>query len=168
MTAVIYFGEMLIASLLAIVLLAISRVPTSSDAVVFGGGVVAWTRAEYIVHRFVLHYLAPREHGLHHANPDGAVLTIFSQIWVWFALIYFLAGGPSLRARWSPIPGICSCITARRITVPINCRYHCSSITEAIIDLPLEITASAQRCGITYSERCCADLSKICLASSRR
>jgi sterol desaturase/sphingolipid hydroxylase (fatty acid hydroxylase superfamily) len=93
MTAVIYFGEMLVASLLAIVLLAISRLPTSSGAVVFGGGVVAWTLAEYIVHRFVLHYLAPREHGLHHANPDGAVLTIFWQIWVWFALIYFLAGG---------------------------------------------------------------------------
>ena len=93
MTAVIYFGEMLVASLLAIVLLAISRLPTSSGAVVFGGGVVAWTLAEYIVHRFVLHYLAPREHGLHHANPDGAVLSIFWQIWVWFALIYFLAGG---------------------------------------------------------------------------
>src|SRR5258706_13973590 len=54
------------------------------------------------------------------------------------------------------MPGICSCITAR-ITVPISCRYRCSSITKAIIDLQLEITASAQRCGITYSERCLAD-----------
>jgi hypothetical protein len=54
------------------------------------------------------------------------------------------------------MPGICSCITAR-ITVPINCRYRCSSITKAIIDLQLEITASAQRCGIMYSERCLAD-----------
>src|SRR6202023_3287484 len=35
--------------------------------------------------------------------------------------------------------------------------YHSSSITKAIIDLQLEITASAQRCGITYSERCCAN-----------
>src|SRR5713226_6938052 len=54
------------------------------------------------------------------------------------------------------MPGICLCITAR-ITVPINCRYDCSSITKAIIDLQLEITASAQRCGILYSERCLAD-----------
>ena len=43
---------------------------------------------------------------------------------------------------------------------PINCRYRCSSTTNPIIDLQLAITASAQRCGITYSGRCCADLSK--------
>jgi pyridine nucleotide-disulfide oxidoreductase len=47
-------------------------------------------------------------------------------------------------------------------------RYHCSSITKAIIDLQLGITASAQRCGITYAGRCCADLSKVCLALSGR
>jgi sterol desaturase/sphingolipid hydroxylase (fatty acid hydroxylase superfamily) len=93
MTAIIYFGEMLVASSLAIILLGISRLPMSSGAVLFGGGVAAWTLAEYIVHRFVLHYLAPREHGLHHANPGGAVLTIFWQIWICFALIYFIAGG---------------------------------------------------------------------------
>src|SRR5260221_9473312 len=68
---------MLVASLLAIVLLAISRLPTSSDAVLFAGGVVAWTLAEYIVHRFVLHGFAPTQHRLHHANPDEAVITIF-------------------------------------------------------------------------------------------
>ena len=55
MTAIIYFGEMLVASLLAIVLLAISRLPMSSDAVLFTGGIVGWTLAEYIAHRFVLH-----------------------------------------------------------------------------------------------------------------
>src|ERR1700676_5267514 len=42
-TAIIYFGEMLVASLLAIVLLAISQLRMSSDAVLFAGGVVAWT-----------------------------------------------------------------------------------------------------------------------------
>ncbi len=52
--------------------------------------------------------------------------------------------------------GIYSRITAR-ITVPINCRHDCSSITKAIIDLQLEISASAQRCGIVYSGRCLAD-----------
>src|SRR5580700_1879149 len=44
MTA-IYFGEMLVASLLAIVLLAISRLPMSSDAVLFTDGIVGWTAA---------------------------------------------------------------------------------------------------------------------------
>jgi hypothetical protein len=46
MTAIIYFSEMLVASLLAIVLLAISRLPMSSDAMLFAGGVIAWTLAE--------------------------------------------------------------------------------------------------------------------------
>ena len=77
MIAIVYFSEMLVASLLAIVLLAISRPPISSDAVLFAGGVAAWTLAEYIVHRFVLHGFAPTEHRLHHANPDDAVLRIF-------------------------------------------------------------------------------------------
>src|SRR5437016_5023057 len=67
------FGEMLVAFLLAIVLLAISRLPMSSGAALFAGGIAAWTLAEYIVHRFVLHGFAPSEHQLHHANPDDAV-----------------------------------------------------------------------------------------------
>jgi sterol desaturase/sphingolipid hydroxylase (fatty acid hydroxylase superfamily) len=91
MTAIIYFGEMLVASLLAIVLLAISRPPVSSDAALFAGGVIAWTLAEYIVHRFVLHGFAPSEHRLHHASPDEAVITIFWQIWI-CSLVYLIAG----------------------------------------------------------------------------
>jgi sterol desaturase/sphingolipid hydroxylase (fatty acid hydroxylase superfamily) len=93
MTAIIYFGEMLVAPLLAIVLLAISRLPMSSDAMLFAGGVIAWTLAEYIVHRFVLHGFAPTEHRLHHANPGEAVIIIFWQIWICFALVYLIAGG---------------------------------------------------------------------------
>jgi hypothetical protein len=77
MIAIVYFGEMLVASLLAIVLLAISQLRMGSDAVLFAGGVVALALAQYLVHRFVLHGFAPIEHRLHHANPDGAVLTIF-------------------------------------------------------------------------------------------
>ena len=77
MTAIVYFGEMLVASLLAIVLLAVSQVGMSSNAALFVGGVVALTLAEYAVHRFVLHGFAPIEHRLHHPNPDDAVLTIF-------------------------------------------------------------------------------------------
>jgi sterol desaturase/sphingolipid hydroxylase (fatty acid hydroxylase superfamily) len=93
MTAAIYFGEMLVASLLAIVLLAVSQLGMSSEVGLFVCGVVTLTLVEYVVHRFVLHGFAPIEHRLHHANPDGAVLTIFWQIWICFALVYLIAGG---------------------------------------------------------------------------
>ena len=96
MTALIYFGEMLVASLLAILLLTISPFGLSSDATLFAAGIVAWTFAEYVVHRFVLHGLLPTQHGLHHASPDAAVLTIFWQIWACFALVYLIAGGAFL------------------------------------------------------------------------
>jgi hypothetical protein len=58
MTAIIYFGEMLVASALAIALLSISPLGMSSDAVLFVGGVVTLTLAEYVVHRC---RLAPRQ-----------------------------------------------------------------------------------------------------------
>jgi sterol desaturase/sphingolipid hydroxylase (fatty acid hydroxylase superfamily) len=93
MTAIIYFGEMLVASLLAMVMLELSHVGMSSNSALFVGGMVAWTLAEYLVHRFVLHGFAPTEHRLHHANPDSAVLAIFWQIWISFALFYLIAGG---------------------------------------------------------------------------
>jgi sterol desaturase/sphingolipid hydroxylase (fatty acid hydroxylase superfamily) len=44
----------------------------------------------------VLHGLVTTQHGLHHANPDEAVLNIFWQIWACFALIYLIAGGAFL------------------------------------------------------------------------
>src|SRR6266851_1171047 len=112
MTAIIYFGEMLVASLLAIVLLAISQLRMSSNAVLFAGGVVALTLAEYVVHRFVLHGFAPTEHRLHHANPDGAVLTIFWQIWICFALVYLIAGGAFVAGRAS-----CLCLVFVRASL---------------------------------------------------
>ena len=74
------------------VLLAISPFRMSSDAALLVGGVVTWTLAEYLVHRFVLHGLLTTQHGLHHANPDTAVLNIIWQIWVCFGLVYLLAG----------------------------------------------------------------------------
>ena len=152
MTAVVYFGEMLVASLLAILLLAISQLSVSYGAVLFGGGVIAWTLAEYIVHRFVLHYLAPREHGLHHTSPDGAVLTIFWQIWVCSRSSISSQAAVFLPARSLRTPGICSCTTAR-ITVPIKCLYHCSSTTEATTNSRRETTASAQLFGTMSLER---------------
>ena len=48
MTAIIYFGEMLVASVLAIVLLAISQLRMSSGAALFAAGVVTLTLAEYV------------------------------------------------------------------------------------------------------------------------
>jgi hypothetical protein len=41
----------------------------------------------------VLHGFAPTEHRLHQADPDDAVLTIFWQIWICFALVYLIVGG---------------------------------------------------------------------------
>src|SRR3979411_2711754 len=93
MTAIVHLGEILVASLLAIVLLAISQLRMSSDAALFAAGVVPLTLAALVVHRFVLHGFAPNEHRLHHANPHDAVLTIFWQIWICFALVYLIAGG---------------------------------------------------------------------------
>ena len=96
MTAAIYFGEIITASLSAVVLLAISPLGTTSASELFIGGVVVWTFVEYVVHRFVLHDFVPTRHGMHHANPDKPVLTIFWQIWACFALIYLIAGGAFL------------------------------------------------------------------------
>jgi hypothetical protein len=92
MTAIIYFGEMLVASLLAIVLLAISQLGMSSDAVLFVGGVVALTLAECRASLCAAWFRTNRT-WLHHANPDCAVLRIFWQIWICFALVYSIAGG---------------------------------------------------------------------------
>jgi sterol desaturase/sphingolipid hydroxylase (fatty acid hydroxylase superfamily) len=96
MTAIIYFGEIFFASLLAVVLLAISPLGITSASELFIGGVVVWTLVEYFVHRFVLHDFVPTRHGMHHANPDGPVLTIFWQIWACFALVYLISNGAFL------------------------------------------------------------------------
>src|SRR6516164_7430235 len=74
----IYFGEMIFSCAMAVVLLAASsHLHAKYRVALFAGGFVAWTLAEYAVHRFVLHNLAPKEHGLHHAHPDEAVTRIF-------------------------------------------------------------------------------------------
>jgi hypothetical protein len=58
-TVAIYFGELFFATTLAIVLLVISTSRPSIVIVLFCAGLPAWTLAEYITHRFVLHAVAP-------------------------------------------------------------------------------------------------------------
>jgi hypothetical protein len=48
MTAIIYFGEMLVVSILAIVLLAISPLRMSSGTALFAGGVVTLRRCPFM------------------------------------------------------------------------------------------------------------------------
>jgi sterol desaturase/sphingolipid hydroxylase (fatty acid hydroxylase superfamily) len=96
MTVAIYFGELIFAIALAIVLLATSPLKPSITLLLFCCGVVAWTLAEYITHRFVLHAIAPVQHGIHHAHPKEAVDKIFWQIWLAFVVVYLITGGAIL------------------------------------------------------------------------
>jgi sterol desaturase/sphingolipid hydroxylase (fatty acid hydroxylase superfamily) len=93
MTAIIYFGEMVVALMLAIFLLLTSMSSIGEPVALFFGGVVALTLGEYTVHRFVLHNIATSQHRIHHAHPDEAIDKIFWQIWVCFAVVYLIAGG---------------------------------------------------------------------------
>jgi sterol desaturase/sphingolipid hydroxylase (fatty acid hydroxylase superfamily) len=93
MIAITCFGELALAPLLAGLLLVLSPLKITSAAGLFVGGVVTWTFAEYVFHRFVFHGLIRKEHGIHHAHPDQPVLKILWQIWVCFAVVHLIAGG---------------------------------------------------------------------------
>jgi sterol desaturase/sphingolipid hydroxylase (fatty acid hydroxylase superfamily) len=93
MTAIIYFGEMVVALMLAIFLLSTSTFSMGEPVALFSGGVVALTLGEYTVHRFLLHNIATTQHRIHHAHPNEAIDKIFWQIWVCFAVVYVIAGG---------------------------------------------------------------------------
>jgi hypothetical protein len=88
----LYFGEMFLAPLIALVLFEMSPLGPVESALLTVAGIVTWTLAEYSFHRVVLHHFAPTQHRVHHANPGKPVLSIFWQIWVCFAVVYFLAG----------------------------------------------------------------------------
>jgi hypothetical protein len=96
MTVAIYFGEFFFAIAVAVALLVISTLKSSIAAMLFCCGLVAWTLVEYITHRFVLHAIAPVEHGIHHARPQDAIDRIFWQIWLAFVVLYLMAGGAIL------------------------------------------------------------------------
>src|ERR1700682_1843270 len=96
MTVAIYFGELIFAIAVAIALLVTSTLKSSITAILFCCGFMAWTLAEYVTHRFVLHAIAPIQHGIHHARPHDAIDKIFWQIWLAFAVVYWAAGGGGL------------------------------------------------------------------------
>jgi sterol desaturase/sphingolipid hydroxylase (fatty acid hydroxylase superfamily) len=96
MTAVIYFGELIFAVSVAIALLATSTFKPSTTGILFCCGILAWTLGEYIVHRFVLHAIAPVHHGTHHARPKDPIDKIFWQIWVAFVVLYVTIPGAVL------------------------------------------------------------------------
>jgi sterol desaturase/sphingolipid hydroxylase (fatty acid hydroxylase superfamily) len=96
MTVAIYFGELTFAIALAILLLVASALKFSVAVLLFCCGLLIWTLAEYITHRFVLHAIAPVQHGLHHARPQDGVDKIFWQIWLAFALAFLTTGGAVL------------------------------------------------------------------------
>jgi len=88
-----YYGEMLLAPVLGLVLLTGNLFPWDEVPGLVLGGIVSWTLAEYAVHRWVLHDLAPTQHRLHHARPNDPIEHIFWGIWLCFAVVYLLAGG---------------------------------------------------------------------------
>ena len=96
MTVAIYFGELIFVAAVAIVLLAASTLKPSITIILFCCGLLAWTLGEYIIHRIVLHGIAPMQHGIHHARPKDPIDKIFWQIWIAFILVYMTAGGALL------------------------------------------------------------------------
>jgi len=69
MSAIIYFGELALSIAPAAVLLTVSTLKFSTAIVLFCCDVVAWTLAEYITHRSMLHAIAPViQHSIHHAR----------------------------------------------------------------------------------------------------
>ena len=89
---VLYLGEVIVALTLAVVLLATSNLEFPVAIPPFFCGLLAWTLAEYITHRFVLHSVATIQHGNHHANPQEPIDRIFWQIWLAFAVVYLMTG----------------------------------------------------------------------------
>jgi hypothetical protein len=94
--SIIYFGEMFLAPLLAVLLFETAILSTGRAICLAVAGIVSWTLAEYVVHRFVLHRLMPTQHRMHHANPKKPALVIFWHIWVCFAVVYLIAGATFL------------------------------------------------------------------------
>jgi len=93
---IIYFSEMFLAPLLAVLLFETSMPAIGESIVLAAAGIVSWTLAEYAFHRFMLHHLIPDRHRMHHAHPEKPVVGIIWQIWACFAVVYWIAGAAVL------------------------------------------------------------------------
>ena len=80
----------------ATTLLVASTLKLSITLLLFCCGLLAWTLGEYVTHRFVLHAIAPVQHGIHHARPQDAIDKVFWQIWLAFAAVHLAAGATVL------------------------------------------------------------------------
>ena len=167
MTTAIYFGELVSAIARAIALLAALRLNVSIAAPLFCCGLAAWTLAEYIVHRFVLHAIAPVQHGIHHARPQDAIDKVFWQIWLAFALAYLTAGGTFLA-------GV---LVAYGWFLSLHyCAHHSPAILPASLlkhhldhhRLANRTTVSRRSFGIGCSVRCCDQVRRAAVAPGVR
>jgi len=89
-------------------------------------------------------------------QPDGAVLTIFWQIWICFALVYLIAGGAFVAGAlvayaWYLFVHHCAHHGPDKLPLPLL-MHHQSHHRFATRNYGV-----STRCGITYSERCLAD-----------
>lgn len=93
---ILYYAELIVSPVLVASLLLTSSLRTSDLVPLFAGGAVAWTLAEYAVHRFVLHDFMKAHHSIHHARPAVPQLEINWQVWAGFVVVYLVAGGAVL------------------------------------------------------------------------
>jgi sterol desaturase/sphingolipid hydroxylase (fatty acid hydroxylase superfamily) len=89
----ITYGEMVVSPLIAAYLLWATSIRSDLIPGLLLGGAIAWTLAEYGVHRFVLHDYSPASHRPHHHRPNDPLLAILWQVWVGFVALYLVAGG---------------------------------------------------------------------------
>jgi hypothetical protein len=74
--------------------LTISTSRSSIVVIPFCCGLLAFTLAEYVTHRFVLHAIAPLQHGIQsRTSARPPVDRIFRQIWLAFIVVYLTTGG---------------------------------------------------------------------------
>ena len=160
MTAIVYLSEILIASLLAIVPPAISQLRMSSDAVLFAGGVVALTLAEYVVHRFCAVFVVSRQTNIGYIMPIPTTRSsqFFGKFAFCFALVYLIAGGAFIAGALVAYAGYlfvhhCAHHGPDKLPLPLLKRH----IIRAITKLRPETMVSARHFGTMYSGRCCDD-----------
>ncbi|MBU6463482.1 MAG: sterol desaturase family protein [Proteobacteria bacterium] len=93
---IVLIGEIAITSTLSIALAAFNAASVGDNSVSFVIGVIIWTLGEYLCHRFVLHYLAPLRHRVHHTFPSKAPDEFVWQIWICFGMLFWIIGGTVL------------------------------------------------------------------------